>query len=134
MHLKAEGTKINSLLILQMPKKKKKRRSLDIQNSLYLQAIIWQMNAQAFEVPTLMTFYLHNKSFNKLFHARTTIKHNVQLYDLHCSALTILHIFIHPIAHPTFIYSCSTSSFRGFRMTLVRLTCSQNTAALSCEL
>lgn len=88
-----------------MPKKKRKKKSLDLQNSLYLQAILWQMNPQAFEVPTLMTFYLHNKSFNKLFHAHTTIKQDVQLYDLHCSALTILQTFIHPIAHPTFIYS-----------------------------
>lgn len=62
-------------------------------NSRFLQAIIWQMHTQAFEVPALMTFYLHNKSVNKLLFARTTVKHDGWLHDLCSSSPTILQIY-----------------------------------------
>lgn len=51
---------------------------------------MWQMHAQAFQVPALMTFYLHNKSLNTLFFAQPTVKHDVWLRDLFSSTPALL--------------------------------------------
>lgn len=97
-------------------------------NSLFLQAIIWQMHAQAFEVPALMTFYLHNKSLNKLLFAQTTVKHDVWLCDL-CSSTPAILRFTHLLVHSAFTYSSSIWFSWSFRVASIGLAHSWNTSA-----